>query len=189
MESLDSEKDPLQRALLKEIKRISSSNVNFNSNSGYFTECMCMNGAVGNPYSIEGCSFKNSGSSSVNNRNKTSVNSVADSASIDNKIFSDDLEEAPSISSSSTIVIQTDPCRSKNPCGPHSLCVPHRGQAFCRCDYDSVGEPPNCMLRCGKDQHCLFDQICSLGKCVTINNDEDIQGQQLQRDQFDNNAL
>lgn len=188
MESLDSEMDPLQRALLKEIKRISSSNENFNSNIGYFTECMCMVNFYGNPYSLEGCSFNNNGSSSFSNRNKTSVNSNAVSSSIDNKIFSDDLEEAPSISSSITIVIQTDPCKSKSPCGPHSLCVAHRGQAFCRCDYDSVGEPPNCMLRCGKDQHCLFDQVCEQGKCVTTYIEE-TEKQQLSMDQFDNNSL
>lgn len=169
MESFDREPDPFQRALLTQIKRLSSSGSNVpNLSNGYFTECRCMSGAVGNPYSIEGCSYQNgngssSSSSSVNSGNGGNYDVINDN----NKIFSDDLEQASS-SSSSSILIPTDPCTSdSDPCGAHSICVAHKGQAFCRCDFDAVGEPPNCKLRCGKDQHCLFDQVCKYGGCVS----------------------
>lgn len=170
-ERINMEKDSFQRSLLLHIKRFSSNNPysdfrsgsptqdrrrggsNDNiSNDGYFTECKCMENATGNPYSLEGCSINDGVSSNTHGSHPYSPT------------FSDDLDESPS-SSSSTIVIQVDPCHDTHVCGPHSLCVAHRGGAFCRCNYDAVGQPPNCKLRCGKDQHCLFNQVCLNGKC------------------------
>lgn len=161
-------RDPFQRALVHYIQRVTDNNQKYTNTpkrgqpvdksddgDGHFTECMCMEGAVGNPYSIEGCTFNSNSNYPVDSRFNSSHS----------RPFSDDLLQ--SSSNSNTIVIPADPCnKNSNICGPHSLCVSFKGQAFCRCDYDSVGEPPNCMLRCGKEQHCLFNQVCVQDRCV-----------------------
>ncbi|CAL8142877.1 unnamed protein product [Orchesella dallaii] len=165
--TLEMEKDPFQRALLHYIKQVSG-NSGVEDHKGDFSECLCQRGAMGNPYSIEGCTYP---PDSNKNNNGISSNSNLDGGdSMGSTGYLSDLEQ-----SSSTIVIQVDPCKKPiSPCGPHSLCVAFKGQAFCRCDFDSVGEPPNCMLRCGSDNHCLFDQICLHGKCIQEKGSEEL---------------